>query len=192
MANEPQSGSADLWKEFDQNVVTHSAAHHLMAVADCIDRLGYARVSDVARQLNITRGSVSISLRPLKTAGLILQDENRHLRLSERGQVLVAGIRTKRLLLQRLLAEVLGVPGPQAEVDACKLEHLLSNATARQVQAFLAYLDGAGERARELLRGWQTTDDSAAAGSQPPVAAGTQASVATAKMRTPGTAGRRE
>ena len=48
----------DAWKEFDQNVVSHSAAHHLMAVDDLVQRLGYARVSDVARRLSITRGSV--------------------------------------------------------------------------------------------------------------------------------------
>jgi Mn-dependent DtxR family transcriptional regulator len=81
----------DIWKEFDQNVVTHSAAHHLMAVDDLLQKLGYARVSDVARRLNITRGSVSISLQPLKRAGLLLQDENRHIRLSERGQILPSG-----------------------------------------------------------------------------------------------------
>ena len=32
----------DAWKEFDQNVVSHSAAHHLMPVDDLVQRLGYA------------------------------------------------------------------------------------------------------------------------------------------------------
>ncbi len=136
--------AADVWKEFDQNVITHSAAHHLMAIAELIERLGYARVSDVARVLNITRGSVSISLRPLKTAGLVEQDENRHLRLSPRGQSLVALIKSKHRLIHRLLSEVLGVPAAQAEIDACKLEHLLSNEAARQIEAFLRHRDEAG------------------------------------------------
>ncbi len=152
-----QTGSpGDVWKEFDQNVITHSAAHHLMAIDELIGRYGYARVSDVARVLNITRGSVSISLRPLKSGGLVEQDENHHLRLSERGQALVAVIKKKRGLLQRLLAEVLGVAAEQAEIDACKAEHLLSNETGRQVDAFLRYLDSSGERGKELLRAWQT------------------------------------
>ena len=99
----------DTWKEFEQNVISHSAAHHLMAIDDLVGRLGYARVSDIARQLNITRGSVSISLKPLKEAGLIVQDENRHLRLSASGQRLVDAVKTKRRLIQRLLTELLGV-----------------------------------------------------------------------------------
>ena len=61
---------AGVWKEFEQNPITHSAAHHLMAIGDLTQRLGYARVSDVAKQLKITRGSVSISLRGLKKDGL--------------------------------------------------------------------------------------------------------------------------
>jgi DtxR family transcriptional regulator, Mn-dependent transcriptional regulator len=148
----------DTWKEFDQNVISHSAAHHLMAIDDLISRLGYARVSDIARQLGITRGSVSISLRPLKTNGLVEQDENRHVRLSQRGQALVAAIKTKRRLMTRLLAEVLGVPVSQADSDACKLEHLLSNEAAQRVLAFLRFLDAGDGHAREFLQAWRAAD----------------------------------
>ncbi len=148
------------WKEFDANVLTHSAAHHLMAVDDLIQRLGYARVSDVARQLNITRGSVSISLQPLKKAGLIVQDENRHLRLSEHGQALVDAVKVKRRIVQRLFAELLGVAEQQAEIDACKLEHLVSNETARRLISFLRFMDLHRDVAAEFLGRWRTVDPS--------------------------------
>lgn len=131
----------DTWKEFDQNIITHSAAHHLMAIDELIQEFGYARVSDIARRLNITRGSVSISLQPLKRVGLVVQDVNRHLQLSEEGQALVDAIRTKRHLLQRLLTEVLGVSAEQARIDACKMEHLTSNATAKQLVLMLRFID---------------------------------------------------
>lgn len=150
-------GCVEIWKEFEQNEITHSAAHHLMAIDDLVQRYGYARVSDVARRLSITRGSVSITLQPLKKAGLVLQDENRHLRLSERGQELVAAIRTKRRLLQRLLAEVLGIDPQQAEIDACKMEHLMSNPTGQRLVSFLRYLD-TDPQAREFLAAWRRFD----------------------------------
>lgn len=148
----------DIWKEFDQNIITHSAAHHLMAVDDLMSRFGYARVSDIARQLNITRGSVSISLKPMKEAELILQDENRHLRLSEKGQRLVDAIKTKRRLIQRLLSDVLGVGEQQAEIDACKMEHLTSNETARQLVAFLRFVDSQSAAVRQFLESWRRFD----------------------------------
>ena len=148
----------ETWKEFDHNIITHSAAHHLMAIDELHRKLGYARVSDVARELGITRGSVSISLQPLKKAGLVAQDENRHLRLSASGQALVDAIRTKRTLMVRLLAEVLGVGGVQAEIDACKLEHLVSNETALRLVSFLRFLDSDSGFARELRRRWDVFD----------------------------------
>lgn len=148
----------ETWKEFDHNVVTHSAAHHLMAIDALMQTLGYARVSDVARQLDITRGSVSISLQPLKKAGLIAQDENRHLRLTPRGQALVDAIKTKRHVMRRFFTDVLGIPAEHAEIDACKLEHLLSNETARQLISLLRYFDSDASRAREFLEGWRSFD----------------------------------
>ncbi len=155
MRKEP---SISTWKEFDQNVISHSAAHHLMAIDDLIGRLGYARVSDVARALNITRGSVSISLQPLKKAGLVEQDENRHLRLSPAGRQLVGAIKTKRLVMQRLFEDVLGVPAEQAEIDACKLEHLLSNETAMRMLAFLRFFASSEEAARRFADAWSRSD----------------------------------
>lgn len=157
----------ETWKEFDHNEISHSAAHHLMAVDELIHRLGYARVSDVARVLNITRGSVSISLQPLKKAGLILQDENRHVRLSDAGKALVAAIKAKRTLMQRLFADVLGVEPAHAEVDACKLEHLLSNETAQRMLAFLKFLDGKDPRVLDFRRLWREYAPSCAGADQP-------------------------
>lgn len=152
----------DIWKQFDQNVISHSAAHHLMAIDDLLQKYGYARVSDVARLLNITRGSVSISLKPLKESGLILQDENKHLQLSSTGQALVDAIKAKRALMRRLLADVLGVSPQQAEIDACKMEHLLSGETAARLVSFLRFVDSDDARKQDFLKAWATYDDSCA------------------------------
>lgn len=148
----------ETWKEFDQNVITHSAAHHLMAIDDLIQKLGYARVSDVARQLSITRGSVSISLQPLKKIGLVLQDENRHLRLSETGQGLVDAIKTKRRVIQRFFHGILGIGSEKAEIDACKMEHLVSNETAQRLIAFLRFVESDEPTCGAFLRAWSASD----------------------------------
>ncbi|MGE3181813.1 MAG: metal-dependent transcriptional regulator [Phycisphaerae bacterium] len=148
----------ETWKEFEHNEITHSAAHHLMAIDDLVSKLGYARVSDVARELHITRGSVSISLRPLKEAGLVLQDENRHIRLSEQGDSLVKAIKGKRGLMKRLLNEVLGVNEEQAEIDACKTEHLVSNDVARRIISLLKFVDSNPEATRHFFSAWRNAD----------------------------------
>lgn len=148
----------ETWKEFEHNQITHSAAHHLMAIDDLVTQLGYARVSDIARALNITRGSVSISLRPLKEAGLVLQDENRHVRLSVEGYKLVQAIKAKRQLVKRLLSEVLGLHPDLAEIDACKTEHLVSNEAAKRIISLLRFVDQDDEAVRSFFAAWRRFD----------------------------------
>ena len=72
---------------------------------------------------------------------MVVQDENRHLQLSPKGQALVDAIKTKRNLIQRLLTEVLGVSEEWAVVDACKIEHLLSNTSAQRLVQLFRFLD---------------------------------------------------
>jgi DtxR family Mn-dependent transcriptional regulator len=140
----------DFWKAFDQNPITHSAAHHVVAIADLIDEFGYARVSDVARLLQITRGSVSVTLKNLKQRGLVTEDERRFLGLSEEGRRLAVGIRAKKRLLTRLFVDVLGVEAEQAAIDTCKIEHLISAGTASRVIRLLRFLLSSAPEAREF------------------------------------------
>ncbi len=134
------------WKEFDQNPITHSVAHHLVAIADLLDEFGYARVSDVARLLGITRGSVSVTLKNLKQRGLVVEDEQRHLGLSDEGAEIAEAIRFRKRTMVRLFAEVFGVEAKQAEIDACKIEHLISAETTDRVKGFLRFCEsGDGE-----------------------------------------------
>jgi Mn-dependent DtxR family transcriptional regulator len=129
--------SNEVWKEFEDNQITHSAAHYLMTIRQLLDDHGYARVTDIAKALNITRGSCSISLKPLKRRGLVVEDENRFLKLSEEGQRLAELVELNDKLLEILLGEVLGVDQEQAEIDACKIEHLLSIESSTQLSAFV-------------------------------------------------------
>ncbi|HXA81060.1 MAG TPA: MarR family transcriptional regulator, partial [Opitutaceae bacterium] len=77
----------ETWKEFEANELTHSAAHHLLAIYEVgLEYGGWARVSDIARELSITRGSVSINLRALKKRGWVETDEHHMVKLSPKGQ----------------------------------------------------------------------------------------------------------
>ena len=106
--------SSDVWKTFEENEVTHSVAHHLTAVGELLDRNGYARVSDVARHLDITRGSASLTLKALRERDLLLEDENKFLRLSPSGQRVVDTVKVKRAIVMKFLHEVLRVDPEQA------------------------------------------------------------------------------
>ena len=126
----------DIWKKFEENNITHSAAHHLQAILELREKRGYARVTDVARDLNITTGSASINLKALKSKGLIIEDENKFLSLSSEGEAIARAVHMRKNILQNFLENILKVSPEQAEIDACKTEHLISAETAKKLQEF--------------------------------------------------------
>lgn len=143
----------DTWKQFEANELTHSAAHHLLAIDEVGAAYGgWARVSDIARRLNITRGSVSINLRTLKKRGWVHTDEHRLVKLSPRGLKVVHAVRAKRVIVKTLLHDVLGLPEAQAEIDSCKVEHLISHPTAARLVRFLQILKAGTPASRHVLK----------------------------------------
>ena len=130
----------DVWKHFDENELTHSAAHHLMAVHELRQAHGYARVSDIAQHLKITKGSVSSAMKHLKERGYIQEDHNRFLELTERGLRVVWETEATRLVVKKFLSDGLGMDDDDADIDACKVEHLLSSEARSRLVGFLRFL----------------------------------------------------
>ncbi|MDA1060599.1 MAG: metal-dependent transcriptional regulator [bacterium] len=117
------------WKEFGKNELTHPGAHYLMTIREVLEDQGYARLSDIAKRLNISKGSLSTSLKPLIKRKLILEDENKHLSLSSKGETFAKNIENTYSVVYHLFTNILDVSRETAEIDACKIEHLLSEST---------------------------------------------------------------
>jgi Mn-dependent DtxR family transcriptional regulator len=144
--------SREVWKSFEDNLLTHSAAHYLMTIHELLESQGYARVTDIAKRLNITRGSCSISLKPLKKRGLVVEDQNRFLSLSEEGKRLASVVEENDKLLESFFRDVLGVDPDQAEVDACKIEHLLSLESSVKLAAFIETMQSENKAVKDFLK----------------------------------------
>ncbi|MDA0711659.1 MAG: metal-dependent transcriptional regulator [bacterium] len=143
--------SKEVWKEYESNEISHSVAHHLASIHELMRDQGYARVSDVARALNITRGSASLTLKALKEKGLVVEDHNKFLKLSEGGAAVVDGVLGNRAIVQKFLCDVLKLDDQQAEIEACKVEHLLSAQTGAQLLHFVRFLFSSGPVAQQFL-----------------------------------------
>ncbi len=150
----------ETWKEFEANELTHSAAHHLLAIYEVgLPYGGWARVSDIARKLDITRGSVSINLRALRKRGWIETGEHHLVRLSPRGTKAVQAVMAKRAIVQAFLADVLGTPAAQAAIDSCKVEHLISDATGQRLARFTRFLTSCDPSAKAVLAHFRSAPD---------------------------------
>ena len=61
-----------------------------------VEEQGYARITDVAKKMDISAGSCSISIKALKKKGLVEEDKNKFLKLSTIGQKLARLVAKKR------------------------------------------------------------------------------------------------
>ncbi len=138
--------SNPIWKKFDEVELTHSSEHHLIAIYRLLDEYGYARGTDIAKFLNLTRGSVSITLGKLEEKGYITTDVNKFYQLSSKGRKVVEKILRKREILRRFFGEVLGLRGDDARIEADKIEHLIGETASDRLQELLdAFLDDSPE-----------------------------------------------
>jgi Mn-dependent DtxR family transcriptional regulator len=144
--------NAVYWREFEKNDITHSAAHYLMAVDSLRDSLGYARVTDVAEMLEVSRGAASMSLSHLKKRGWVSEDPNRFLLLTEEGEHMARLVEHNFRILSKFFEEVLGVSKDVAMADACKMEHLMSLDTGRRIVWLMRYILGDGRRSSQLRK----------------------------------------
>lgn len=129
--------SNQVWKEFEENSISHSAAHYLLAIDELHEDMWYARSVDIARELDITAGSCSTGLKGLIKKWFIQEDKNRFLLLSETGKNAVEKIKKNRKLFTIFFTDVLWAKQEESIVTACKIEHLISSHITRKLEKFL-------------------------------------------------------
>jgi len=124
------------------NDLTHSMVHYLLAIHKLKESKGYARVTDIALEMGLTKGSVSTALTNLKKRELVLEDESKFLSLSPTGHEAVHGILSSRTLLFYFLKDIIGVDEDVAHKDSCLMEHLMSSETREKL---FNYMKGLGQ-----------------------------------------------
>jgi DtxR family transcriptional regulator, Mn-dependent transcriptional regulator len=138
--SETNINTAAHWREFDRNTLSHSMAHYLMAIHHLRNTLGYARTTDVAEMLEVSKGAASMALAQLKKRGWVGEDPNRFLLLTDEGLRVTHLVENNFETLSRFFERVLGVDANTAFSDACKMEHLMSMETGRRLMALMRYL----------------------------------------------------
>lgn len=135
--NTVSSMTKEVWKAFNHNLLTHSAAHYLMSVHKIQNRKGYARLTDIANELNISAASASQSLKALLAKNFIKENEDKFFLLTDFGLEKIELVEKNKALTLKFFTEVLGVSEKQADTDSCKIEHLLSPETSDRLAEFL-------------------------------------------------------
>lgn len=94
-------------------------------------------MSEVAKVLGISKPSVSRAVRTLKLKSLVIQEKYGKIILTPKGESVAKEIYSKHRMLSEFFMNVLGVSEKVAEIDACKIEHLLSTETLEKIKKIL-------------------------------------------------------
>jgi DtxR family transcriptional regulator, Mn-dependent transcriptional regulator len=121
--------------------LSHSMVHYLLTIHKLKEGRGFARVTDIAKDLGLTKGSVSTALNNLKKRNLVLEEEDcKFLNLTDLGHKEVHKILSSRTLLYYFLKDFIGVSEEVAEKDSCLMEHLMSSETTTKFFDFMKKL----------------------------------------------------
>lgn len=117
-------------KQTQSRPLSPSHEHYLRAIWEVRTRQGYARLTDVARELGITSATLSVGLHPLEARDLIGHDDHRFLLLTPAGERVAREVHHRYTVMRTFLEEVLGIESATAEREACLIEHDISAHTA--------------------------------------------------------------
>ena len=108
--------------------IYESAEDYLERILILQEKQKGVRSIDIAHDMGFSKPSVSVAMKKLKEAGLIFIDKDGFISLTKEGHVIADKVYERHCVLKKLLIEI-GVSPSQAEKDACKVEHVLSEET---------------------------------------------------------------
>jgi len=115
------------------NELSASLEDYLEAIMQLEKTNRVARVSDIARYLNVQMPSVTGALKVLRAKGLVNYSRNSFISLTENGKKIASTVTDKHESLYRFLCEVLLLPEEISRDEACKIEHSVGCETVRRL-----------------------------------------------------------
>lgn len=97
------------------------------------------RVKDIAAKLCITMPSVSAALVKLKEMGLIDYEKYGYVTLTERGRELAERVLMRHNCLIAFFTTLLQMGDEAAEIEACRVEHVLQSDTCDKIRRLLDF-----------------------------------------------------
>jgi DtxR family Mn-dependent transcriptional regulator len=118
---------------FSGSVMTQSLEDYLKTVG-LLAEMGKVRITDIAVRLAVSKPSVSIAIKLLKKQGFLEHERYGTVTLTERGKEKAVEIRGRYDFLVLFLQDVVGVNVETAKRDSCKMEHIVSEETLKQMR----------------------------------------------------------
>lgn len=98
---------------------------------------GHAHGAEIAKRLGVTKPSVSKAMKYLKEKGLIAKEHYGTITLTIEGRSISKRIYKNHRLITLFLEDSLGITKLEAEKNACKIEHVISDEMIKSIEKYL-------------------------------------------------------
>lgn len=129
--------------------IQEAAENYLECILIIGKEKGQVRSVDVAHRLEVTKPTVSVTMKQFRENGYVEMDEEGFLTLTPKGMEIAERIYERHVVLTDMLI-ALGVEEETAREDACRIEHDLSDVTFERIKEHRTYAP-AGEAITALL-----------------------------------------
>ena len=89
---------------------------------------------DISKKLGISRASVTEALQKLAQRGYIVYEKNSPIELTEIGEKIAKEVILKHNILCDFFTEVLKVEKEEAEINACRIEHVITEKAFEKIK----------------------------------------------------------
>ena len=120
-----------------ENAISSTHEMYLKALHETRGEHGVTRVSDLAKRLDVSPGTVSSVLKKLEQMHLVQHERYGLVMLTRDGNDVAECVIRRYETVRALLVEVLGVNPETAAIDACMMEHAVSPDTLARMQDWL-------------------------------------------------------
>lgn len=110
-----------------------SGEDYLEAILMLQKKKGMVRSVDLARHMGFSKPSISHAVKVLREGSFLTMDQDGYLHLTDVGKEVAEKIYEKHQFFTSSLIE-LGVDPAQAEEDACKIEHIISDESYQKLK----------------------------------------------------------
>jgi len=107
--------------------VSSTIEEYLEAIYRLEEKKGSAKTGDLAKELNVTLGTITNTIESMEKQNLITHKPYKGVNLTKKGQKIALDVVRRHRLSERLLTDILRLEWSKAHDAACKLEHAIAD-----------------------------------------------------------------
>lgn len=136
------------------NTLSASLEDYIEIIWNLYEKNDTVKAIDIAKELNVSRASVSEALVKLAEKNLIINEGHKGIKITEKGILKAQEVTSKHRTLTSFLENTLGIDKHIAENNACKIEHVISADVFARIEAFQKFCNDRNEYIDEFKKGY--------------------------------------